>query len=298
MTTIATTPALDTRTNGRTDPTDTGTPPSGSSRALFTALATLARRRLALSARTPREIVVPLLTPILFAVVIAPALADTLGNPPDGLDYMTFVAISTIGLLVPVSCLSAGLGVIVDRAGGGQRDLIAAPVPRVLVVIGNLAVATLLAGLQLAVLVGAAVLRGAELDVSVTRLGWFLAASAGFIVAMYGVAETMANRIPTQEEYVGALPAVAIVPWFFAGSLFPIAAMPAGLTVIAKALPITHVLALMRYGLVDGRATSLRDIWGMSSPTAMAALSLAVVAAFALAFTAISVRAFRKAAVS
>ena len=206
MTTIATTPALDTRTNGRTDPTDTGTPPSGSSRALFTALATLARRRLALSARTPREIVVPLLTPILFAVVIAPALADTLGNPPGGLDYMTFVAISTIGLLVPVSCLSAGLGVIVDRAGGGQRDLIAAPVPRVLVVIGNLAVATLLAGLQLAVLVGAAVLRGAELDVSVTRLGWFLAASAGFIVAMYGVAETMANRIPTQEEYVGALP--------------------------------------------------------------------------------------------
>ena len=74
--------------------------------------------------------------------------------------------------------------------------------------------------------------------------------------------------------------------------------MPAGLTVIAKALPITHVLALMRYGLVDGEATSLRDIWGMSDPTAMAALSLAVVAAFALAFTVISVRAFRKTAVS
>lgn len=264
---------------------------------LLTAFATLARRRLALSARTPREIVVPLLTPVLFAVVIAPALADTLGNPPGGIDYMTFVAVSTIGLLVPVSCLSAGLGVIVDRAGGGQRDLIAAPVPRILVVIGNLAVATLLAGLQLAVLVGAAVLRGAELDVSATRVGWFLAAAAGFIVAMYGVAETMANRIPTQEEYVGALPAVAIVPWFFAGSLFPIAAMPAALTVVAKALPITHVLALMRYGLVDGRATSLRDIWGMSSPTAMAALSLGVVAAFALAFTVISVRAFRRTAV-
>jgi ABC-type polysaccharide/polyol phosphate export permease len=165
-------------------------------------------------------------------------------------------------------------------------------------VIGNLAVATLLAGLQLAVLVGAAVLRGAELDVTATRVGWFLAAAAGFIVAMYGVAETLANRIPTQEEYVGALPAVAIVPWFFAGSLFPIAAMPAALTVVAKALPITHVLALMRYGLVDGRATSLHDIWGMSDPTAMAALSLAVVAVFALAFTAIAVRAFRRTAVS
>ena len=42
----------------------------------LTALGTLARRRFALSARTPREIVVPLLTPILFALVIAPALAN------------------------------------------------------------------------------------------------------------------------------------------------------------------------------------------------------------------------------
>jgi hypothetical protein len=34
--------------------------------------ATLARRRLTLTARTPRQLVVPLLTPVLFAVVIAP----------------------------------------------------------------------------------------------------------------------------------------------------------------------------------------------------------------------------------
>ena len=42
---------------------------------LLAPFATLARRRLALSASTPRELVVPLLTPVLFAVIIAPALA-------------------------------------------------------------------------------------------------------------------------------------------------------------------------------------------------------------------------------
>ena len=40
--------------------------------------ATLSRRRFSLSADTPREIVVPLLTPILFASVIAPALAKAM----------------------------------------------------------------------------------------------------------------------------------------------------------------------------------------------------------------------------
>ena len=94
----------------------------------LTALGTLARRRFALSARTPREIVVPLLTPILFALVIAPALAKMVNSP--GLDYKTYVAIGTVGLLVPLSCMFAGIGVIVDRDSGARRELLAAPVPR------------------------------------------------------------------------------------------------------------------------------------------------------------------------
>jgi len=120
---------------------------------------------------------------------------------------------------------------------------------------------------------------------------------ASFAIAMYGIAEILANRIRTQEEYIGALPPVAIVPFFFAGSFFPISALPAGLTAMGKALPITHVLALMRYGLVDRSGRGLHDIWGMSNTTLMAALSLGVVMAFALALTAISIRVFKHAAV-
>ena len=78
----------------------------------FAALGTLIRRRFELSARTPRELFVPLLTPILFAVVIAPALATTVGKFTPGIDYMTFVAIATAGLLVPLNMMFSGIGVI------------------------------------------------------------------------------------------------------------------------------------------------------------------------------------------
>src|SRR2546429_2769224 len=88
----------------------------------FTAFSTLSRRRFALSAHTPREILVPLLTPILFADVIAPALAVSIGSF-GGLDYVSYVAIGTVGLLVPLSCVLGGVGLIVDRESGGQRDL-------------------------------------------------------------------------------------------------------------------------------------------------------------------------------
>ena len=267
-------------------------------RSSLAAVATLARRRLALSARTPRELLIPIMTPLLFAIVIAPALADTFGAAPGGVDYMTFVAVSTLGLLVPLSCAQSGLGVVVDRLGGAQRDLLAAPIRRSLIVAGNLVVAVALSALQVAVVVGASALRGADYHLSLTGAGWFAAATAGFAIAMYGVAEVLANRPATQEDYIAALPAIAIVPYFFAGGLFPISALPAALTIVAKLLPITHVLALMRYGLIDHSAQGLHDIWGMTNTTTMATLSLAYIGLIAATLTAASVRVFSRTAVS
>src|SRR2546423_1733158 len=181
-------------------------------------LATLAARRFQLSVRTPRELVVPLLTPILFALVIAAALKQALHTSAS---YEAFVATGTIGLLIPLNTMFAGLGVIVDRDGGAQRELLAAPISRSLLVVGNLVVAFAITALQVAVLVAAARARGIHFDTSTTGAVWFLAACSLFAIGMYGAAETLAARVPRTEEYVSRVPAIAIVPWFLAGSLFP-----------------------------------------------------------------------------
>ena len=256
-------------------------------------LATLAARRFQLSVRTPRELAVPLLTPILFALVIAPALKQALHT---GASYEAFVATGTIGLLIPLNTMFAGLGVIVDRESGAQRELLAAPIPRSLLVLGNLAVAFAITALQVAVLIAAAVARGIHFNAGVSGVVWFIAAASLFTIGMYGVGETLASRVPKAEEYIARLPAIAIVPWFLAGSLFPISALPGFLAWFAKLLPLTHGLALVRYGLL-GDSGGLHSIWSMHSATTMAALSLAVVAAFAAALTVISIRVFNRAAV-
>jgi ABC-2 type transport system permease protein len=259
----------------------------------FAPLATLAARRFQLSVRTPRELVVPLLTPILFALVIAPALKQALHTSAA---YEAFVATGTIGLLIPLNTMFAGLGVIVDRENGAQRELLAAPIPRSLLVLGNLLVAFAITALQVAVLIVAAIARGIDINPTGTGVAWFVAAAALFTVGMYGVGETLASRIPRSEEYIARLPAIAIVPWFLAGSLFPIGALPGFLEWLAKFLPLTHGLALVRYGLL-GDSTGLHDIWSMHSTTMMATLSLGVVAAFAVALTMIAIRVFNRSAV-
>src|SRR5256885_1127097 len=85
----------------------------------------------------------------MFALVIAPALKTALHTDAS---YESFVAIGTVGLLIPLNTMFSGLGVIVDRVSGAQRELLTAPIPRGLLVLGNLAVALAITALQVGVL--------------------------------------------------------------------------------------------------------------------------------------------------
>jgi ABC-2 type transport system permease protein len=258
----------------------------------LTTTRTLAGRRFALTVRTPRELLVPLLTPILFALVIAPALKKALHT---SVVYEAYVAVGTMGLLIPLNTMFSGLSVIVDRESGARRELLAAPIRRPLIVVGNLLVALATTALQVVVLLGLANARRIHFHVTPTGALWFAAVSVLFAVGMYGIAETRAARVPRAEEYIARVPAIAIVPWFLAGSLFPITALPLVMSWVARFLPLTHALALMRYGLL-GDSSGLVNIWPGHDVTLMAPLSLVVVAAFATALTAVSLRAFTKAA--
>ena len=261
-------------------------------------LLTLAGRRASLTSKTPRQIAVPLLGPALLALIVAPALKVATGGLHSHIDYTSFVGVGAVGLVIPLSCIFAGLSVLVDRHSGAQRELLAAPVPRAYLVLGNLIVAIGLAALQVAVLIGLSAIRGGAFHITGAGVAWFVASALLFTVFMYAVAETLAARVTKEEDYIGATPAVAILPFFFAGALFPITAMPAVLTAIAKAFPLTHALALMRYGFIDPGGKGLHDIWGMHSVTAEAWLSMAVIALWAAALMAISIRVFSRSAVS
>jgi ABC-2 type transport system permease protein len=255
-------------------------------------LATLAGRRFQLTTRSPRELFVPLITPILFALVIAPALRQALHTGPH---YESLVATGTIGLLIPLNTMFSGLSVIGDRESGAQRELLAAPVPRPLLVLGNLAVAFAVTAFQVAALIAFALVRGIGFDASAGGIGWFVLGAGLFTIGMYGVAETLASRVPKAEEYIARVPAIAIVPWFLAGSLFPIGALPGFLTWVARLLPLTHALALVRYGLL-GDSSGLHAIWMGSDATLMAAGSLGAVALFAAVLSVVAVRVFTRAA--
>src|SRR2546422_8404244 len=139
-------------------------------------LMTLYRRRIRLLAGTPRELIVPLATPLLFALIIAPALKHALGSFNPRVDYMTFVSIATVALLVPLNSMFSGISVFVDREHGALRELLAAPLPRWLVPLGNVIATLTITALQVPVLVVAALIRGGALHTPFAHLLWFAGA--------------------------------------------------------------------------------------------------------------------------
>ena len=170
-----------------------------------------------------------------------------------------------------------------------MRELLVAPIARWSIAAGNLVAVLAITTLQLAVLIALSAVRGAHY-VTGTHIVWFAVSALVFTVFMYALAEILAVRVPSAEEYIGAVPAIAIVPFFFAGSLFPLTALPHWLAGVAKVLPLTHALALFRYGITGDGGHALRNIWGMHSVTEMAALSMMTLIAFTVVATAGALR--------
>jgi hypothetical protein len=76
-------------------------------------------------------------------------------------------------------------------------------------------------------------------------VAWFVATAVLFTVGMYGVAETLASGCRRRGMASRGSGEASLVP---GRSLFPISALPAFLAWFARCLPLTHGLALMRYG--------------------------------------------------
>ena len=257
-------------------------------------LGALYRRRLAVALNNPIAITGQLLLPVLWVLVVGPALARAFGRFSH-VDYFTYIAVGQIVFIIPFSAMFAGLVVIQDRYAGILRELLVAPIRRGLIPIANTATVVTVAMGQLTLIVVLSLIRGADLHVAPGRLALALLAAALLSVATYGLAELLAYRI-TQPQIFGTLiPAIGATPYALCGAIYPLATLTPGVRQFAYLLPWTHAVAVLRYGLMGGTGSGLHAIWDLHSNVAMAFLSVGVLAAFAALALGLALRAFERA---
>jgi len=262
------------------------------------ALQTLYRRRLAITLNQPIAIVSQLLLPVLWILVVGPALATAFSGSRHNFDYFTYVAIGQIVFVIPFSAMFAGLVVITDRDYGILRELLVAPIRRATIPIANIAAVLTIALGQLGLIVILSIARGAHFHPSPIRLILALLAAALLSVATYALAELLAYRITQPQTFGTLIPAIGATPYALCGAIYPLATLPAGVKQFALLLPWTHCVAVLRYGLMGPSASGLHANWHLRSELEMALLSIAVLLAYATLTVSFALRAFNRATVS
>ena len=255
---------------------------------------TLYQRRLAVATKTLSGIAGTMTPPVLWVLLIAPALDEALGGFNPTIDYFTYVAVAQVALIVPFTSMFSGINVIVDKEFGILREFLVAPVFRASIPIANALAVLTIASVQVALIIGLGTARGAEFDTSVTGVLWFGSAVALLSLTTYAIAEVLALAVGRQEAFGPLIPAVGVTPWFLSGSLFPLNVLPPVIEQISLAFPWTHALAVMRYGMMENTDSGLANIWHLDSELLMAGLSLGVLALMAVGALALAIRVFNR----
>ena len=155
--------------------------------------APLYQRRVAIAVKTPVALVGQALMPVLWVLVVGPALAraGAGSNDPD-VDYYSYVAIGQIVFILPFSAMFAGLTVLNDRNVGILRELLVAPIRRATIPLASIAAVLTVAAGQIALIVVLSVVRGAHFHLAVGPTLAALAAGGLLAGGTYALAEYLA----------------------------------------------------------------------------------------------------------
>ena len=215
-------------------------------------------------------------TPLLFWIVLGSGFGSSLrpAGLSDGISYLTFFFPGTLLLVVLFTAIFSSISVIQDRTEGFLQGVLAAPVPRIAIVLGKVLGGGVLGFGQGVLLLLLAPLAGVALD-----LPAFLTACGILLLTAIGLSAlgfVFAWRMDSVQSFHAVMNLLMFPLWLMSGAFFPAAGASAWVQWIMRLNPLAYGLAALRSALHGpAHAQALGDpSW---------ALSLTVLAAFAAA---------------
>jgi ABC-2 type transport system permease protein len=243
---------------------------------------------------------VALFQPLLFLFVLGVGLGRLFAAAGGGsaADYLTFLFPGVLVMAAQPAAISAGASIVWDRENGFLREMLVAPVRR-----GTLLTGKCLGGATVATCQGMVVLASAGLIHVPYRPGLFgllLAELALTALAMTVLGAFVAVIIRRARTFTTVLSVLMTPLIFLSGLMFPVAAMPAWMSWLTLADPLTYAVDAMRRTVAlyqrpkDGSSLFEPMSWGGLHPTPP--LELAVVAVFTVTALAVAARRFARTA--
>lgn len=218
----------------------------------MSAAITLWNKHMLKSLRNQMEMSGMMIQPILWVVLFGVGMGSLLGpNMPGGRDfYITFMLPGIIALTASGGAIAGGSTWLNERLQGIVKEYLAAPIPRLSILMGN-ALSTVSRGLiQSLVILIVGLIVGANMTTN--PLGWLgaLVLISVFTLGFAGIALAMASSTNNTGAYHAMIMLLNLPLLFLSNALYPLETMPTWMRIGALVNPTTYVVTGLRYLLI------------------------------------------------
>ena len=238
----------------------------------------------------PEEVFGMLITPALWVALFGLGMGSLLGLAVDGAEdvYMTFILPGIMALTVLGAAVGGGSVWLFERLQGTVKEYLAAPIPRISILLGNGAYVVTQALIQSTIILIVGVLLGASLGGNVIEWAAAVALLALFGFGFAGIALAAASAIDDMGGYHMMIMLLQLPMLFLSNALYPLEALPTWMEIGARLNPVTYLVDGLRQTILQaGNSMAGADfipLWAC----------FAVVGVFAVFGMGIALRAFRK----
>jgi ABC-2 type transport system permease protein len=206
--------------------------------------------------RSPSRIIGSITLPLLTLI----ALGAGFGRMPiPGLqspDYLSFLVPGMIGMTILFGGTFSGMSVLWDRQYGFLKEIMVAPVPRVVIVIGRIASGSTTGIIQATVIALAATLFGFVFP-SPMRFALALIFMVLISVIFTGLGLIFASRMKDEQGF-GLIMNFLIMPFLFlSGAFAPIGNLPPAIRMLSRIDPLTYGVEGLRAALLGTASVPL-----------------------------------------
>jgi ABC-2 type transport system permease protein len=188
--------------------------------------------------RDRMRMVTSLFQPLLFLFVLGSGLSRLASAGTHGVDLRTFVFPGVLAMAVMFTAIFSAASIVWDREFGFLREMLVAPVRRGSIVLGKCLGGATVAGIQGLIVIAMAGLVHVPYAPAMLLQVFALQVLLAFAITAFGV--MAAARINQMQSFM-ALTQMLVMPMFFiSGALFPVANLPAWLTVLNRVDPLTY----------------------------------------------------------
>ncbi len=233
------------------------------------AVRTLWWREVVRFTRQRSRLIGALAQPVVFWLLLGGGLSGSFRPPgaPPGTGYLEYLYPGILTLVLLFTAIFSTISTVEDRRAGFLQGVLAAPVGRAAIVLGQSLGATTLAVAQGLVFLTLAPLAGIRLGPSQV-----LAAAAVMTVVAFGLTNLgllIAWRMESTQGFHAIMNLILIPIWLLSGAFFPQAGVATPLRWVMRLDPLTYGLAALRACLERGGAPS-GEVPGLAASLAVA----------------------------